>query len=597
MACHKRGLLESDTHWEDALTEAATRRMPAQMRSLFVVILTHGEPSDALHLWDRFKKDMSEDLLFQARRANPSIETDFTDEIFNQALILIEDDCLMISGNGLSEFGLPVPHRDSRAIANHYILRETSYDMAEQSEFVEVNLPKLTNDQRVAFDAITQAINTDAGGLFFLDAPGGTGKTFIINLLLAEVRKKGDIILATASSGIAATLLAGGRTAHSTFSIPLDIQNYDGSRTFIKKNEHKAQMLRLCKCIIWDECTMAHKNSLWGVDLTMKDIRDKDNMFGGVVVVLSGDFRQTLPVLPRSTPADELNACLKQSHLWRFVQKFSLTTNMRVHLRGEEGAADFAECLLAIGNGTCPRDKKGSMPLTDNFCRPVSSRDELIDMVFPNLVENLADRAWQCERAILAPLNDLVDDINKSIQNRLTGRNSRFYNSFDTTIDPEHTVNYPVEFLNSLCPPGFPPHQLELKIGSTIMVLRNLKPPVVCNGTRLRVKSLDNNLITGVILAGAHKDEEVFISRIKLKNEDELIHFQRVQFPVRLAYAITVNKSQGQSLGVVGIELSTPCFSHGQLYVACSRVGCSANMFIFTPNNCTKNVVYPEALK
>lgn len=76
-----------------------------------------------------------------------------------------------------------------------------------------------------------------------------------------------------------------------------------------------------------------------------------------------------------------------------------------------------------------------------------------------------------------------------------------------------------------------------------------------------------------------------------------MINFQRVQFPVRLAYAITINKSQGQSLGVVGIDLTAPCFSHGQLYVACSRVGREANMFVLAPGNHTRNVVYPAALQ
>lgn len=129
------------------------------------------------------------------------------------------------------------------------------------------------------------------------------------------------------------------------------------------------------------------------------------------------------------------------------------------------------------------------------------------------------------------------------------------------------------------------------------MVLRNLKSPAVCNGTRLRVKDLGNNLITATILAGPHAGEDVFISRIKLKNEDNLINFQRVQFPVRLAFAMTINKSQGQSLAVVGIDLSSPCFSHGQLYVACSRVGSNSSMFVFAPDNHTRNVVYYEALK
>ena len=241
------------------------------------------------------------------------------------------------------------------------------------------------------------------------------------------------------------------------------------------------------------------------------------------------------------------------------------------HITTEAGAEEFAAKLLTIGEGTCPFGGDGLMPFTPDFCQPIASTNELIDTVFPDILTNLADRNWQCERAILAPLNDSVDEINKLIQDKLIGRQSRFYRSIDSTVNPHESVDFPVEFLNSLTPAGFPPNMLELKIESTIMVLRNLKPPSVCNGTRLRVKSLSNNLITGIVLAGTHKGEEVFISRIRLKSTDDAIAFQRMQFPVKLAFSMTINKSQGQSLGVVGIDLSVPCFSHGQLYVESAR--------------------------
>jgi len=78
---------------------------------------------------------------------------------------------------------------------------------------------------------------------------------------------------------------------------------------------------------------------------------------------------------------------------------------------------------------------------------------------------------------------------------------------------------------------------------------------------------------------------------------DFAFDFKRVQFPVRLAFAVTINKAQGQSLNVAGLILETPCFSHGQLYVACSRVGTPKKLFIFAPNGQTKNVVYPLALR
>ncbi|CAF4928439.1 unnamed protein product [Pieris macdunnoughi] len=81
----------------------------------------------------------------------------------------------------------------------------------------------------------------------------------------------------------------------------------------IAKNSAMAKILQVCKLIVWDECTMAHKRSLEALDTTLKDLRDNQNIFGGAMILLSGDFHQTLPVIPRSTVADELNACLKSS--------------------------------------------------------------------------------------------------------------------------------------------------------------------------------------------------------------------------------------------------------------------------------------------
>ena len=82
---------------------------------------------------------------------------------------------------------------------------------------------KLTTEQRNVYDRILESVGNGKGDIFFLDAPGGTGKTFLINLLLGKVRSEGKIALGVATSGIAATLITGGRTAHSTFKLPLDL--------------------------------------------------------------------------------------------------------------------------------------------------------------------------------------------------------------------------------------------------------------------------------------------------------------------------------------------------------------------------------------
>lgn len=419
---------------------------------------------------------------------------------------------------------------------------------------------------------------------------------FYLNLILAKIREKNKIALAVASSGIAATLLTGGRTAHSAFKLPLNFHS-DRPVCNISKSSRQAKVLQQCNLIIWDECSMAHKKALEALNITLQDLRSNKFLMGGTVVVLAGDFRQILPVIPRSTPADQLKACLKASNLWSKITRMTLSTNMRINLFRDNSAELFSNQLLNLGDGNFPIDPQtGLIQLPNGFCNFVKDVGELKAKVFPNIETNYKIHEWLCERAILAPKNENVNKLNIHLQNLLPG-NTKNYKSFDTVLDPDQAVYYPVEFLNSLEPSGFPLHNLDLKIGSPIMLLRNLDSPKLCNGTRLCVKNLFPNVIEATILTGCGKGEDVFIPRIPLIPNDLPFEFKRLQFPIRLAFAMSINKAQGQSLKVAGINLENPCFSHGQLYVACSRVGNPKNLYILAPEGKTKNIVYPQALK
>ena len=213
------------------------------------------------------------------------------------------------------------------------------------------------------------------------------------------------------------------------------------------------------------------------------------------------------------------------------------------------------------------------------------------------------------DRAILTTKNEDVDNINDQIISIFPG-NSQEFLSADSVEDKDlvHQTLYPVEFLNTLTPSGTPPHKLVLKKGVPIMLLRNISPTEgLCNGTRLIVKGFQRHVIDAEILTGSHLGKRVFIPRIRIAPSDADLPFQliRRQFPIRLAFAMTINKAQGQTIPYMGLDLRNPVFTHGQLYVALSRVQSKDNITVLAKNVCvddrpgiyTKNIVYKEVLE
>ncbi|XP_014217890.1 uncharacterized protein LOC106646360, partial [Copidosoma floridanum] len=131
---------------------------------------------------------------------------------------------------------------------------------------------------------------------------------------------------------------------------------------------------------------------------------------------------------------------------------------------------------------------------------------------------------------------------------------SQKYLSIDLVIASEDVVNYPQEFLNSLTPSGFPPHKLSLKVGALIMLLRNLQPPNLCSGTRLKIKTLQNNVIEATILTGPASRQIAFIPRIRIIPTDLPFQFKRLQFSDKVSFAMTINKSQGQTYNFMEVS-------------------------------------------
>ncbi|XP_067945105.1 uncharacterized protein [Watersipora subatra] len=360
-ACRRLGLLEDDAQWREALEDAATVRSPAQLRKLFAIMLSTCQLFHPLQLWQEFKEHLAEDILFHERQLLQDQQLQFTDRMFNIALIFIEDQVLEVTNNNLSVYGLPRPVRVEQPVVCREILRETAYDREELRCHVETNEPLLLEEQRAAYNTVLEKIEQNT------------------------------------------TLLPGGRTAHSALKLPLNLARTKSPVCNIKKNSGTARLLQRCVLIVWDECTMLHKLAFEALNLALKDLRENNRIFGGVTLLLSGDFRQTLPVIQRGTPADEINAFIKSSFLWPSVVQLHLTRNMRAAILCDETSAHFAARLLRIGQGRLPVSAKDGLVSLDGYGTFVDSTEQLQENVYPNLRQRFQDVDWLSERAILCP--------------------------------------------------------------------------------------------------------------------------------------------------------------------------------------------------
>jgi ATP-dependent exoDNAse (exonuclease V) alpha subunit len=407
--------------------------------------------------------------------------------------------------------------------------------------------------------------------------------------------------------------------------------------------QHVADMLRAADLIVWDEAPMVHRHAFEALDRTLRDIMQGVNaanankLFGGKVVLFGGDFRQVLPVIPRGTRGQIVNAAFNQSQrLWPHIVVHRLHENMRVQTLRAAGDAsgaarqqEFAAWLQRVGEGTeptCPAVGEDFIRLPDEIVCGGGQREgtlqELIDGVYGelgNLQSADARQEYIVERAILTPLNDDVDSVNDLMTTRMCARRdggevveSRVYNSADSVVRGEQTdFMYPTEFLNTLSMSGLPPHKLHLHVGCPIILMRNMSAGLA-NGTRLVVTRLMENVIQAKVATGPAKGQLVMLPRLNTVPSDRTslpFDLCRRQFPVRVAYAMTINKAQGQTLKAAGVYLPRSVFSHGQLYVALSRVGIWEALKVLVVGGFhaataavaagvyTKNVVYREVFQ
>lgn len=468
---------------------------------------------------------------------------------------------------------------------------------------VQEKLHSLNQHQRTFVDEVTHALERIPSGegqtrsngkLFFLQGRAGTGKTYTLNILREYAETIGNVVEIAATTGIAATLYKGGRTVHSLLGLGIDDKDSsDGSSSRSSKygpRSERAKLLRRAALIIIDEASIIERRFFELINVVLQDLRcgrldenqeDTRPRFGGINIVFAGDYMQLLPVVPsrRWKNDDEdvnghyVNVSLLDelpwaSSLWEHVKFVRFTRQVR---QAEDD--EFKQLLSSICTGRY--NNRNPLPL-----RSTASLTALYRALWKwYSTGNIAD--VNLGTMMVCPTNALVNEHNDRALDSFPGEEFTLFSY--TSVDPHRSVegreqnpesSYVVpEMTHRFCPTGVPPHHLKLKIGAPVMVIRNVLHPHIVNGKMFVVKSHTRRCLCVTQIDKDGREGSTYtLNRIKFQFSFHGVSITRKQFPVRLAFSGTVHKSQGQTLDKIVVDLRSPFFSAGQLYVALSQV-------------------------
>ncbi len=385
----------------------------------------------------------------------------------------------------------------------------------------------LSEEQQAAYDAAL------AGGNLLITGPGGVGKSELVTQIIKGLEADGKNVHVTASTGVAA-IRVGGCTIHSYLGTGLSFNKEalrnEFARGFVPRIDKIEKRFRSTDVLIVDEVSMLTGDFLEMMDWWIKRHRTSPAPFGGLQLILSGDFLQLPPVV---TPRMRVRTKYAfRSPAWE-------RGNFKVcHLETcfRQDDEELLKHLLRIRRGVVPFD-------TQKY--------------FKERVGVELD-----EPTRLYSTNSKVFEVNMRFLGQLPGEVQEFEATFDG--DAEH-------YAEKLVKSCIADYCVELKVGAPVLFLRNQYEDnelIIVNGQRGKVVSLDDGMIQVESHGRVHNVEPV---EWEYKDADQKVLCTMFQIPLKLAWALTIHKSQGMTLDSLLCDVSS-CFAEGQVYVALSRV-------------------------
>ena len=388
-----------------------------------------------------------------------------------------------------------------------------------------------------------------SGRSALLTGAAGTGKTHLLNTFIAQARKRGKKVSVTATTGLAATHL-GGNTIHSWSGI--GVSDHLPNNFFERLSKTRRDVISKTDVLIIDEISMLHDFRLDMIDKVLRTVRENDQPFGGIQLVMSGDFFQLPPV---NRPNEQGGGFVVYSDAWQELQPAVLYLDRQYRQNDEQ----LLEILTALRTGDVRRRHVEALLARTKIEPPDGDITEL------------------------HTVNVDVDDINIQKLAELPGEERSY----------QQTTTGSKIYVENLQRSVLAPENLVIKLGALVMAVKNSPQKLYANGSIGTV--VDFEPLTEYPVVEFRDGRRVtMVPDVWELRDGERKRASISQVPLRLAWAITVHKSQGMTLDAAKIDLRK-AFVEGMGYVALSRVRDLDNLYLYGINRRALEVS-PDAL-